>query len=259
MPVLVEPDPTEVEALLEGDAPGLATRSRRRPRCMAWLDQHRRVRRRPRPHARRSRRPRSCRARLRIARPTISVVLVRDEVDTEVLDPRHAGRRPRRRGRRRPPRCRAAVERAYQLYLALRGPGGATQHGPRRHRLLPQGRGRQDHDRGQPRAGARPTRAPARSAWSTSTWPSATSRSPCSCSRPTRSSRRSAPRTRLDLRWSRLLTRHAGLADGAGRARRTPTRATGSRRRWSSGCCAPSEGVRLRRGRHRARASTSRR
>ena len=66
---------------------------------------------------------------LRIAKPTVSVVLLRNEFDTETLTrAMHAGVRDvvsadDEKG------LTKAVERAHQLYLALRGPGGARQMG----------------------------------------------------------------------------------------------------------------------------------
>ncbi|WP_183098607.1 AAA family ATPase [Nocardioides pelophilus] len=66
---------------------------------------------------------------LRIAKPTVSVVLLRDTFDTEALTrAMHAGVRDvvsvdDEKG------LTKAVERAHQLYLALRGPGGAKQLG----------------------------------------------------------------------------------------------------------------------------------
>ncbi|WZH52847.1 MAG: AAA family ATPase [Nocardioides alkalitolerans] len=66
---------------------------------------------------------------LRFTRPTVSVVVVRDHVDTDVLTKAmHAGVRDVV-----PTRDLAAVsgavERAYQLWIALRGPGGAARQG----------------------------------------------------------------------------------------------------------------------------------
>jgi pilus assembly protein CpaE len=66
---------------------------------------------------------------LRFTRPTVSVVVVRDQVDTDVLTKAmHAGVRDVV-----PTRDLAAVsgavERAYQLWIALRGPGGAARQG----------------------------------------------------------------------------------------------------------------------------------
>ncbi|PWN03539.1 MinD/ParA family protein [Nocardioides silvaticus] len=66
---------------------------------------------------------------LRIAKPTVSVVLLRHSFDTETLTrAMHAGVRDvvaadDEKG------LTKAVERAHQLYLALRGPGGARQMG----------------------------------------------------------------------------------------------------------------------------------
>jgi pilus assembly protein CpaE len=66
---------------------------------------------------------------MRLSRPSTSVVLVRDEVDAMVMrDAMHAGVRdvvPLKDT----DSVRAAVDRAYQLYLALRGPGGAMHQG----------------------------------------------------------------------------------------------------------------------------------
>ena len=66
---------------------------------------------------------------LRIAKPTVSVVLLRNSFDTDALTrSMHAGVRDvvaadDEKG------LTKAVERAHQLYLALRGPGGAKQMG----------------------------------------------------------------------------------------------------------------------------------
>jgi pilus assembly protein CpaE len=66
---------------------------------------------------------------LRTTKPTVSVMLVRDELTTDVLTgAMHAGARdvvPISS----PEAVSAAVTRAYQLYMALRGPGGMTQQG----------------------------------------------------------------------------------------------------------------------------------
>ncbi len=66
---------------------------------------------------------------MRLTRPSTSVVLVRDEVDATTLrDAMHAGVRdvlPLND----PDPIRAAVDRSYQLYVALRGPGGAMHQG----------------------------------------------------------------------------------------------------------------------------------
>ncbi|MDT9593787.1 AAA family ATPase [Nocardioides zeae] len=66
---------------------------------------------------------------LRFTRPTVSVVIVRDKVDTDVLTKAmHAGVRDV------VPTAdlaavSGAVERAYQLWIALRGPGGVARQG----------------------------------------------------------------------------------------------------------------------------------
>jgi len=128
MPVLVEPDPTEVEALLKAMPTGsqtVATAERMR----AWLDQHHDeyvVVLGPTPTLEDA--ETVCEL-LRTAHPTVSVVLVRETLDTHVLT------RAMKAGARDvvaandPDAVVGAVERAHQLSIALRGPGGATQLG----------------------------------------------------------------------------------------------------------------------------------
>lgn len=66
---------------------------------------------------------------LRFTRPTVSVVVVREEVDTDVLTKAmHAGVRDVVPARDLAA-VSSAVERAYQLWIALRGPGGAARQG----------------------------------------------------------------------------------------------------------------------------------
>ncbi|MBM9461356.1 AAA family ATPase [Nocardioides sp. zg-536] len=128
MPVLVEQDPTTVEELLVAMPPGshaVGTAER----GLAWLDQHTdeyvlvlgsTV---PLDMAL------GTAEQLRIQRPTVSVVLVRETFDTDVLT------RAMQAGVRdvvvadEPKALTGAVERAHQLYQALRGPGGAKQVG----------------------------------------------------------------------------------------------------------------------------------
>ena len=66
---------------------------------------------------------------MRLSRPSTGVVLVRDEVDAQTLrDAMHAGIRdvvPLNEV----DLIKAAVDRSYQLYVALRGPGGAMHEG----------------------------------------------------------------------------------------------------------------------------------
>jgi pilus assembly protein CpaE len=66
---------------------------------------------------------------MRLSRPSTSVVLVREEVDAQTMrEAMHAGIRdvvPLDD----PDTIKAAVDRAYQLYVALRGPGGAMHQG----------------------------------------------------------------------------------------------------------------------------------
>lgn len=67
---------------------------------------------------------------LRIRRPTVSVVLVRDRFDTDVLTKAmHAGVRDVVVAGEDEKGLTKAIERALQLYQALRGPGGARQQG----------------------------------------------------------------------------------------------------------------------------------
>lgn len=128
MPVLVEPDHDAVDVLLRAlpaGSQGVATMDRGR----AWLDQHHDeyvvvlgpsvpvadalV---------------LCNT-LRTSRPTVSVVLLRDELTTDVLtSAMHAGARDVIPSDSLEA-VSAAVARAYQLFTALRGPGGASQTG----------------------------------------------------------------------------------------------------------------------------------
>ncbi|MGZ5405306.1 MAG: AAA family ATPase [Nocardioides sp.] len=66
---------------------------------------------------------------MRLTRPSTSVVLIREEVDAQTMrEAMHAGIRdvvPLTDS----DTIRAAVDRAYQLYVALRGPGGAMHQG----------------------------------------------------------------------------------------------------------------------------------
>ncbi|MFT4264880.1 MAG: AAA family ATPase [Nocardioides sp.] len=128
MPVLVEPDHDVVDVLLRAlpaGSQGVATMDRAR----AWLEQHSdeyvvvlgpHV---PLPEAL------ALCDTLRTSRPTVSVVLVRDELTTEVLT------RAMQSGARdvipsgSSEAVSSAVARAFQLYSALRGPGGVGQTG----------------------------------------------------------------------------------------------------------------------------------
>jgi pilus assembly protein CpaE len=66
---------------------------------------------------------------MRLTRPSTSVILLRDEVDTQVMrEAMHAGTRdvvPAADS----PAIMSAIDRAYQLYVALRGPGGVIHSG----------------------------------------------------------------------------------------------------------------------------------
>lgn len=128
MPVLVEPDQGSVDALLKAMPTGsqaVADVDRMR----AWLDQHHDEYvvvlgpSLPLEVAERAT------EQLRVSRPTVSVVLVRDFLDTPVLT------RAMKAGARDvvaagdPDAVVASVQRAHQLFQALRGPGGAVQVG----------------------------------------------------------------------------------------------------------------------------------
>lgn len=128
MPVVVDPDPAALEALRAVLPVGAHAVDGLEP-LHAWLDNH------PEehaavigPHVDLAEALETC-ERLRFTRPTTSVVLVRDEVDADVLTKAmHAGVRdvvPTRDldG------VTAAVERAHQLWSALRGPDAGTSAG----------------------------------------------------------------------------------------------------------------------------------
>ena len=128
MPVIVDPAPDVVSALLHSlpaGAQGVATTDR----AHAWLAQH------PDeyvavvgPTVPLAEALALCDA-LRISHPTVSVVLVRDELTTEVLSSAmQAGARDVIPAGS-PEAVSAAVTRAYQLFVALRGPGGASHVG----------------------------------------------------------------------------------------------------------------------------------
>ncbi len=128
MPILVEPDPAWVQALvaaMPAGSHGVAALDR----MAAWLDQHGDefvVVLGPGLHLQEAL---AAAEELRFSRPTVSVVLIRGQLDTDLLTrAMHAGIRDvvaadDQKG------LTAAVERAHQLYLALRGPGGARQLG----------------------------------------------------------------------------------------------------------------------------------
>jgi pilus assembly protein CpaE len=128
MPVLVEPDSVEVDALLKAMPAGSqAVTSAERMR--AWLDQHRDeyvVVVGPTPTLEEA--ETICES-LRIAHPTVSVVLVRETLDTHVLT--HSIKAGARDvvASNDPTAVVDAIERARQLAIALRGPGGASQLG----------------------------------------------------------------------------------------------------------------------------------
>ena len=155
--------------------------------------------------------------RLRVTRPTISVVLRPGGVDTHVLTrAMQAGARDVVPPPTTSTASRAAVDRAHQLYVALRGPAGAVHMRQGGHGLLPQGRRRQDHDGGQPRPRAdRPGRAqglPGRPR------PRVRRRRHHHAALPDpldRARDRLRGLARLRACSTALLTRHHGLADGA--------------------------------------------
>ena len=128
MPVLVEPDGPDVDALLK--AMPVGSQAVTTPETMlGWLDQH------PDeyvvvlgPETELERAIDIC-EHLRTTRPTVSVVLVRESLDTVTLT------RSMKAGARDVvasgdvDAVQSAVQRAHQLFVALRGPSGAKQHG----------------------------------------------------------------------------------------------------------------------------------
>jgi pilus assembly protein CpaE len=128
MPVLVEPEDPTAESLLQALPPG-AHGVNSPDRMHAWLDSH------PDeyvvvlgPDLLMDAAIEVC-EELRIARPTVSVILVRDSLDTEVLTrAMKAGARDVAAGDDIAS-ITAAIQRAHQLHLALRGPAGAVRYG----------------------------------------------------------------------------------------------------------------------------------
>ncbi|UDY22524.1 AAA family ATPase [Nocardioides sp. Kera G14] len=128
MPVLVEPDHDAVDVLLRAlpaGSQGVGSMDRAR----AWLSQHSDeyvvV---LGPNVELAEALSLCDT-LRTSRPTVSVVLVRDELTTEVLSSAmQAGARDVIPSGSLEA-VSSAVARAYQLYTALRGPGGANHAG----------------------------------------------------------------------------------------------------------------------------------
>jgi pilus assembly protein CpaE len=128
MPDIVDPDNATVTTLL-GAMPagshGVVTADRMR----AWLDQHHDeyvvV---LGPNLTLEAAVQECEA-LRISRPTVSVVLVREQMDTATLAAamKAGARDVVTRGDA--PAIGAAIDRAHQLFVALRGPSGAIQLG----------------------------------------------------------------------------------------------------------------------------------
>lgn len=128
MPVLIEEDPSVVEVLQRGMPAGSQVVADI-DRMHGWIDVH------PDEYVVALGPSVSFDAALstaedlRVTRPTLSVVLVRDQFDTEMLTrAMHAGVRDvvaseDEKG------LTQAVERAHQLHQALRGPGGARQQG----------------------------------------------------------------------------------------------------------------------------------
>ena len=196
---------------------------------------------------------------MRLTRPSTSVVLVRDVVDT-TRAPRGDGlRHPRRRPGRRPGRDHLRRgPRLPALHRASRSRRG-DPHRPDRDRLLAQGRGRQDHDGGQPRA--RPGRQ------------GRTQGLPGRLRPRLRRRRDHAPAVPQPHRRARHRLRGlhrrpvAGvaddpaprLADGARRAQPPRRPRPGHARPGLPDPARPARDLRLHRRRHRARPSTSRR
>ncbi len=128
MPIVVDPDTDTVEALLK-TVPVGAHSIERMDRLDAWLSN------RPEeyvvvlgPHVELAD-ALALADGMRLTRPSTSVVLVREEVDAQTMrEAMHTGVRdvvPLTDT----DSIRAAVDRSYQLYVALRGPGGAMHQG----------------------------------------------------------------------------------------------------------------------------------
>ncbi|WP_051548655.1 AAA family ATPase [Nocardioides sp. URHA0032] len=128
MPVVVDPDPTAVAELLTA-MPDSAHGVDSTERLAAWLAEHtEEYLVLLGPHLDLDDALAVCEG-LRTGRPTVSVVLARDAIDAGVL-----GRAMKAGARDVVPdhdldAVAAAANRAHQLYVALRGPSGATQHG----------------------------------------------------------------------------------------------------------------------------------
>lgn len=128
MPIVVDPEATTVTDLLTASPTGTQG-VESLDRVRAWLGQHHDeyvvV---LGPHLDLATATAMC-EELRISRPTVSVILVRDHLDTEVLTgAMKAGARDVVASRDADA-LGAAIGRAHQLFVALRGPGGATQLG----------------------------------------------------------------------------------------------------------------------------------
>ena len=128
MPILVEPESTEVEALLKAMPVGSHAVAMA-DRMQAWLDQHHDEYVVVLGSTPTLEEAEAVCSQLRNTHPTVSVILVRESLNTEVLT------RAIKAGARDvvaandPDAVVEAVERARQLSVALRGPGGATQQG----------------------------------------------------------------------------------------------------------------------------------
>ncbi len=129
MPVIVEADSASIAPLL-GQMPTGSHSVASIDRMHAWLDQHADeyvVVLGPGVGLATAL---ECAEDLRIKRPTVSVVLVREHFDTDVLArSMHAGVRDVVVAGNDDKALTRAVERAHQLYQALRGPGGVRQLG----------------------------------------------------------------------------------------------------------------------------------
>ncbi|WP_051485640.1 AAA family ATPase [Nocardioides sp. J54] len=129
MPVIVEADSASVTPLLSLMPTGSHSVASVE-RMHAWLDQHADEYVVVLGPTLRLEEALGCAEELRIKRPTVSVVLVRDQFDTDVLArSMHAGIRDVVVADGDDKSLSMAVERAHQLYQALRGPGGARQLG----------------------------------------------------------------------------------------------------------------------------------
>ena len=235
MPIIVEADTTTAGVLTPRAAGRLARSSPTRRACDALARRPRRVRRRARARPSTWRRDRRSPTGCGVTHPAVSVILIRHDLDTAVFA--EALQLGHRRGRGRATTTSASARRsaAHAATWETSTARSATADGPRRpgdHRLLAQGWRRQDHDGGQPRRGALAARASGR--LPRRPRPRLRRRRDHHAADPgAHHRRRGRSEEHLDFALLEpLLTRHRRARSRSWPRRRSPTPATGSRRRW---------------------------